>query len=87
MSLESEKAQLMYKLAVSKKNWGKKYDRMEHYKKFPNLKVIVKELVKLKWLIFHKKPDYEAISLNTQYKKEIIEFIELQLPELEGNIQ
>lgn len=87
MSLELEKAQLMYKLAVSKKNWGKKYDRMEHYNRFQNLKLIVKELVKSKWLILHKKPDYDAISLNTQYKKEIIEFIGLHLPELEGNIK
>lgn len=87
MSLELEKAQLMYKLAVSKKNWGKKYDRMEHYKRFQNLKLIVKELVKSKWLILHKKPDYDALSLNTQYKKEIIEFIGLHLPELEGNIK
>ncbi len=87
MSLELEKAQLMYKLAVSKKNWGKKYDRMEHYKRFQNLKLMVKELVKSNWLILHKKPDYDAISLNTQYKKEIIEFIGLHLPELEGNIQ
>lgn len=44
-------------------------------------------LFKLGWLIFHKKLNYESISLNTQYKKEIIEFIELQLPELKGNIQ
>ncbi len=87
MPLELEKAQLMYKLAVSKKNWGKKYDRMEHYKKFQNLKLIVKELVKCGWLILYKKPDYDSISLNTQHKKEIIEFIELHLPELEGNIK
>lgn len=87
MTLELEKAQLMYKLAVSKKNWGQRYDRLEHYKKFQNLKIIVKELVKLKWLILHKKPGYDAISLNTQYKKEIIGFIGLYLPELGGNIK
>ena len=87
MVLEIEKAQLMYKLAVSKKNWGQKYDRLEHYKRFQNLKTIVKELVKSRWLILHKKPDYDAISLNTQYKKEIMEFIGLYLPELEGNIK
>ena len=42
--MEKEKAQLMFKLAFSKKNWGKKYDRLEHFKRFPNLKKIIKEL-------------------------------------------
>jgi hypothetical protein len=86
MSLDLEKAQLMYKLAVAKRNWGAKYDRLEHFKKFPNLDIIVKELVNKGWIIFHKKPQYNAISLDTKYKKEIIEFIESVLPNIKGNI-
>ena len=87
MSLNLEKAQLMYKLAVVKKNWGAKYDRLEHFKRFQNLKIILKELIKSKWIILHRKPNYTAISLNTKYKREIIKFIEAQIPELRGNIQ
>jgi len=87
MQLETEKAKIMYKLAVAKKNWGAKYDRLEHYKRFPNLKQIIKELVKSGWLFLHKKQGYEAISLNPEYKKEIIEFIEAHLPEVRGNIR
>jgi hypothetical protein len=86
MSLDLEKAQLMYKLAVAKRNWGAKYDRLEHFKKFPNLDIIVKELSKIGWIILHKKPQYNAISLDTKHKKEIIEFIETNLPEVRGNI-
>jgi hypothetical protein len=86
MSLDLEKAQLMYKLAVAKRNWGTKYDGLEHFKKFPNLNLIVKELVNKGWIIFHKKPQYNAISLNTKYKREIIDFIESVLPEVKGNI-
>ena len=87
MATDLEKAQLMSALARSKGNWGNSYDRLEHFKRFQNLKLIVKELVKSGWLILHKKPDYDAISLNTQYKKEIMEFIGLHLPELGGNIK
>ncbi len=82
-----EKAKLMYKLAVAKKNWGAKYDRLEHFKRFPNLNQIVKELVKSSWLLLYKKQGYEAISLNPEYKKEIIGFIESHLPEVRGNIK
>ncbi len=85
--MEKEKAQLMFKLAFSKKNWGEKYDRLEHFKRFQNLKQIVKELSKKGWILTHNKPKYTGISLNTNYKKEIIEFIELQLPEIRGIIQ
>ena len=80
MSLNLEKAQLMFKLASSKKNWGKKYDRLEHYKRFQNLKQIIKELSKKQWLLIYHKPNYIGISLNPKYKKEIIEFIENYLP-------
>ncbi len=81
-----EKAQVMFKL-TRKNNWNACYDRLEHFKRFNNLDLIVKELVKLGWVILHKKPNYQAISLNTQYKKEIIEFIELKIPYLKGMIK
>jgi len=87
MVLDLEKAQLMSNLARKKGNWGNKYDRLEHFKRFPNLKQIVKELSKKRWVIVHKKPKFIAISLNTEYKKEIIEFIEKQMPYLKGVIK
>jgi len=82
--MKREKAQLMFKLAYSKKNWGAKYDRLEHYKRFANLKRIVKELGDLEWLIVKKKTNYTGISLNPKFKKEIVEFIEEQIPEVKG---
>ncbi len=85
--MDKEKAKLMFKLAFSKKNWGEKYDRLEHLKRFQDLKQIVKELSKKGWILIHNKPKYTGISLNTNYKKEIIEFIELQMPEVKGVIQ
>ena len=80
--MEKEKAKLMFKLAFSKKNWGEKYDRLEHFKKFQNLKQIVKELSKKGWIISHKKQEYIGISLNPKFKKQIIEFIEQEMPHL-----
>jgi len=85
--MEKEKAQLMFKLAYSKKNWGAKYDRLEHYKRFTNLKKIVKELESIGWLIVKKKANYTGISLNQKFKKEIVEFIEEQIPEIKGWIK
>ena len=82
--MEKEKAQVMFKLAYLKKNWGAKYDRLEHFKRFPNLKKVVKDLESKGWLIVKKKPDYTGISLNPQYKKEIVEFIEKQIPDIKG---
>ena len=85
--MEKEKAQLMFKLAFSKKNWGAKYDRTEYFKRFQNLNKIIKELSKIGWLLIKNKPRYTGISLNTQFKKEIIEFIELHIPEVRGWIK
>ena len=85
--MEKEKAQLMFKLAFSKKNWGAKYDRLEHFKRFQNLDKLIKELNKIRGLLITKRPDYIGISLNTQFKKEIIEFIELHMPEVKGRLQ
>ena len=85
MSLDLEKAQIMRKL-TRKNNWGACYDRLEHFKKFPNLNQVIKELVKIEWLISRKKPNYKAISLNPKFKKEIIEFIEDKIPALKGII-
>jgi hypothetical protein len=86
MHLEIEKAQIMFKLA-RKNNWGACYDRLEHFKRFQNLKDCIKELSNIGWIIVHKKPNFTGVSLNTKFKKEIIEFIELYLPHLKGAIE
>ena len=86
MASDLEKAQLMSVLARGKGNWGEKYDRTEHFKRFQNLKEIIKELSNVGLIIIHKKPKYTGISLNTKYKKEIIEFIEREMPYLKGII-
>ena len=80
--MEKEKAQLMFKLAYSKKNWGAKYDQIEHFKRFPNLKKIIRKLENIKWLLIKKKPNYTGISLNPKFKKEIIEFIETHIQDI-----
>jgi len=87
MASDLEKAQLMSVLARSKGNWGDKYDRTEHFKRFQNIKEIIKELFKKGWLVIHNKPNFTGISLNTQFKKEIIEFIEKEMPHLKGVIK
>ena len=84
MDLNKEKAQIMFKLARGKGNWGAKYDRLEHFKRFPNLDICIKELAKMNWIIIYQKPNYTAISLNSKNKKEIICFIEENLPYLKG---
>ena len=85
--MEKEKAQLMFKLAFSKKNWGAKYDRLEHFKRFQNLKEIIKDLSKQGWLIVNNKHKFTGISLNTQFKREIIDFIEREMPHLKSIIK
>ncbi len=87
MVSDLEKAQLMSVLARSKGNWGEKYDRTEHFKRFQNLKEIIKELSKPGGLIVHNKPNFTGISLNTQFKSKIIEFIEKEMPYLKGIIK
>jgi hypothetical protein len=87
MASDSEKAWFLSALARGKSNWGASYDRAEHFKRFQNLKEIVKELSKIGWVIIHRKPKFEAYSLNTECKKEIIEFIEKEMPELKGIIK
>ena len=86
MLIELEKAQIMFKLA-RKNNWGDKYDRTEHFKRFQNLNEAIKELSRLGWILIHKKPQYTGISLNTNYKSEIITFIEGNMPHLKGIIK
>ncbi len=83
--LDLEKAQVMFKLA-RKNNWGHKYDRLEHFKRFQNLKEIVKYLSHIGWLIIYSKPNFIGIALNTQHKKEILDFIEKQMPDVKGMI-
>ena len=85
MGYELEKAQVMFKLA-RKDNWGNCYDRTEHFKRFQNLNEILKELSKIGWIIIHSKGKFTGISLDTKFKREIIEFIESQMPELKGSI-
>ena len=87
MSLDLEKARLMFKLARGKGNWGAKYDRLEHFKRFQNLNQIVKELSKTGWILVYNKPDYVGISLNPKFKKDIIDFIETQMPYMKGMIK
>jgi len=87
MASDLEKAQLMSVLARGKGNWGEKYDRTEHFKRFQNLKEIIKELSKINWIIVNNKPNYIGISLNTKYKREIIEFIEKEMPYLKGLVK
>ncbi|HLD12375.1 MAG TPA: hypothetical protein VJB87_02155 [Candidatus Nanoarchaeia archaeon] len=85
MHLALEKAQIMFKLARNG-NWGASYDRTEHFKRFQNIQMIIKELKKQNWIITHEKPKFLGISLNQTYKKEIITFVEQQLPHLTGGI-
>ena len=86
MPNELEKAQIMFKLA-RKNNWGACYDRLEHFKRFENLKECIKELTCVGWVIIHKKPKFTGISLDTKFKREIVEFIELHMPHMTGAIR
>ena len=81
LEIDIEAAEFFNKL-FRKGNWNNSYDRAEHFKRFSNLNKIVKEFAKKGWIIIHKKPNYEAYSLNTKHKLEIIEFIEKNKPEL-----
>lgn len=83
--MQKEKAEIMFKLA-RKNNWGNCYDRLEHFKRFENLELAIKELSKIGWLIIHKKGKFTGISLNTRNKREIIEFIEKEMPHLRGMV-
>ena len=85
-SLDLEKAHIMFKLA-RKNNWGDCYDRLEHFKRFTDLEKAVKELSNIGWIIIKKKSKFTGISLNSKYKKEIIEFIEKVMPYLKGVIK
>ena len=86
MNSDLEKAQVMFKL-LRKDNWGAKYDRTEHFKRFPNLNKIIKELHKTGWVILKKKTNYLGISLNPEHKKEIEGFIIKQMPHVENMIR
>jgi len=85
MDGEEEKALLLFKL-VRKDNWNNRYDRLEHFKRFGNLKKIVKELSNDGWIIIHKKPKFIGIAGNTQYRKEIFEFIGRVMPHLKRGL-
>ncbi len=83
--IETEKAQIMFKLA-RKNNWGHKYDRLEHFKRFQNLNWAIKELEKIGWISTYRKSNFIGISLNTEHKKEIVSFIEEKMPHVKGMI-
>ena len=85
-NLDLEKAQIMRKLA-RKENWGHKYDRTEHFKRFQNLDKCIKELEKAGWIIVHKKGRFTGLSLNTRYKTEIRSFIVLHISEMQEVIK
>jgi hypothetical protein len=87
MGIEKEEAMFLFKLARSKGNWGAKYDRLEHLNRFPNLKKIIKDLSRKEWIILKKKPSYIGVSLNTKYKREILEFVDIWLPEFSGYLK
>ena len=84
--IEVETAEFMNKL-FRKSNWNNVYDRKEHFKHFPNLDRIIKELRRMDWIVIHKKPKFEAYSLNSRHKSEIIKFIEENKPELKGTFR
>lgn len=86
LNLNLEKAQIMRKLA-RKENWGHKYDRTEHFKRFQNLDKCIKDLEEVEWIIVHKKGRFTGISLNTHYKTEIRNFIVQCIPETQGIIK
>ena len=86
MLSDLEKARIMFKL-TRKNNWGACYDRLEHFRRFLNLEEHIKELSRLGWILVHKKPKFTGISLNTKYKREIIEFIEEEMSYLKGVIK
>jgi len=46
MATNLEKAKIMLVLARRKGNWGEKYDRLEHFKRFQNLKILRKRIFK-----------------------------------------
>jgi len=80
-----EKAQVMFKLA-RKNNWGEKYDRLEHFKRFQKLQKILKDLLDQEWILIYKKTSYTGIALNPHYKQEIVLFIEEKIPYVKGMI-
>ncbi|MBU0978033.1 MAG: hypothetical protein KKD18_06450 [Nanoarchaeota archaeon] len=86
MLTDKEKAQIMFKLE-RKDNLGARYDRTEHFKRFQNLDKAIKELSNIGWLIVHKKPKFVGMSLNTEHKREIVEFIERNMPYIKGMIK
>mgnify|MGYP001590393695 CR=1 FL=1 len=86
MFTELEKAEIMFKLA-RKENWGGKYDRTEHFKRFQHLNDALKELSKLRWILLYKKLNFTGISLNSKFKKEIKDFILSHMPHVKDMIK
>lgn len=84
--LDLDKAQIMFKLN-RKNNWGARYDRLEHFKRFPNLDKCIKDLQKEGWIIIKNKPQFTAMSLDTKHKREIIEFIGEHMPHVKESLK
>ena len=82
---DEEKAYLLFKLIRGKSNWGACYDRREHFKRFSD--EAIDELVKTRWIIPKKKANFMGISANPSFKKEIFEFIEKNIPHLNGELK
>ena len=80
-----EKAQLLFKLIRGKRKWGACYDRLEHFKRFS--RGTIEDLIKANWLILTKRAKFKAISANPELKREIIEFIEKNMPHLSGMLK
>ena len=76
----------MFKLA-RKENWGHKYDRTEHFKRFQHLNEAIRHLSKLQWILIYKKQNFIGISLNPEFKKEIKEFILVHMPEVKDMVK
>lgn len=76
----------MFKLN-RKNNWEACYDRLEHFKRFQNLDKCIKELQKKRWIIIKNKPQFTDMSLDTKYKKEIIEFIADHMPYVKDSLK
>ncbi|PIN90674.1 hypothetical protein COU57_02705 [Candidatus Pacearchaeota archaeon CG10_big_fil_rev_8_21_14_0_10_32_14] len=86
MNQDLDKAKILLKL-LRKGNWNDSYDQSEYFKRFENLDGLIKELKTIGWVILHKKPKFEAYSLSTEHKKEIIDFIEALISEVQGTIR
>jgi len=81
MSIEIDKAKLLYNL-LRRKKIGGNYDRLEHLKRFD--KKAINDLFKQGLLISPAKKKFITISVNPRKVEEAKEFVRNTLPELKG---